>query len=162
MIPLSREQVPSTADAVIVGGGINGLTTAYELSRLGMKNIVVLEKEYIGSGSTGRCGGGIRQQWTTEENTRLAQESVRMYEGMSAELGYQVFFRQGGYLMVTENEADLPALRGAVELQNRCDVPTEFLQPDDCLKFVPDLDISRIKGASFCPKDGTAYPFAVV
>ncbi|MBU8871965.1 MAG: FAD-binding oxidoreductase [Gemmatimonadales bacterium] len=162
MIPLSSEPVPSTADAVIVGAGINGLATAYELAGLGLKNIVVIEKDYIGSGSTGRCGGGIRQQWTTEENIRLAQESVRMYEGMSAELGYQVFFRQGGYLMVTESEDDLPALRKAVELQNICDVPTEFLQPDECLKIVPDLDISHIKGATFCPKDGTAYPFAVV
>ncbi len=162
MIPLSRDQVPATADAVIIGGGINGLTTAYELARLGLKNIVVIEKEYIGSGSTGRCGGGIRQQWTTEENIRLAQESVRMYEGMSAELGYQVFFRQGGYLMVTETENDLPALRSAVELQNRCNVPTEFLQPEECLNIVPDLDISKLKGATFCPKDGTAYPFAVI
>jgi len=162
MIPLSQGPVPATADAVIVGGGINGLATAYELAQQGLKNIVVIEKNYIGSGSTGRCGGGIRQQWTTEENIRLAQESVRMYEGMSAELGYQVFFRQGGYLMITESEADLPALRSAVELQNRCNVPTEFLQPEDCLKIVPDLDISRLKGATFCPKDGTAYPFAVV
>jgi heterotetrameric sarcosine oxidase beta subunit len=162
MIPLSREQVPETADAVIVGAGINGLATAYELARQGVKNIVVLDKNYIGSGSTGRCGGGIRQQWTTAENIRLAQESVRMYEGMSAELGYQVFFRQGGYLMVTESESDLPALRQAVELQNQCDVATEYLQPEECLRVVPDLNVSAIKGATFCPKDGTAYPFAVV
>lgn len=162
MIPLNRQQAPASADAVIVGAGINGLAVAYELAKLGMKNIVVLEKTYIGAGSTGRCGGGIRQQWTTEENIRLAQESVAMYEGMSAELGYQVFFRQGGYLMVTENESDLPALRKAVDLQNRCEVPTEFLQPEDCRKIVPDLDVSRLKGATFCPKDGTAYPFAAV
>jgi sarcosine oxidase subunit beta len=162
MIPLSTGPVPGTADAVIIGGGINGLATARELVREGLKNIVVIEKNYLGSGSTGRCGGGIRQQWTTEENIRLAQESVALYENMSADLGYQVFFRQGGYLMITESEKDLPALREAVALQNRCDVPTEFLQPADCLQIVPDLDISRIKGATFCPKDGTAYPFAVV
>ena len=162
MIPLSRGAVPAAADAVIIGGGVNGLTTAYELARQGLKNIVVIEGQYIGSGSTGRCGGGIRAQWTTKENIRLAQESVAMYENMSAELGYQVFFRQGGYLMITESEQDLPALRQAVELQNSCSVPTEFLQPQDCLKIVPDLDISRLKGATFCPKDGTAYPFAVV
>ncbi len=162
MIPLSEGQVPVSADAVIIGGGINGLATARELAKQGVKNIVVLEKNYIGSGSTGRCGGGIRQQWTTKENIRLAQESVRMYEDMSADLGYQVFFRQGGYLMVTENEADLPALRQAVELQNQCDVSTEFLEPEDCLRLVPDLDISHLKGATYCPKDGTAYPFAVV
>jgi len=162
MIPLSTGPVPATADAVVVGGGINGLTTAYELARLGVKDIVVLEKNYIGAGSTGRCGGGIRQQWTTEENIRLAQESVRMYENMSAELGYQVFFRQGGYLMVTEDESHLPAMKEAVALQNLCEVPTEFLQPQECRGIVPDLDVSRIAGATFCPKDGTAYPFAVV
>jgi len=162
VIPLSRGPVPATADAVLIGGGINGLATAYELARQGLKNVVVIENNYIGSGSTGRCGGGIRQQWANEENIRLAQESVALYENMSAELGYQVFFRQGGYLMVTEHESDLPALRDATALQNKCDVPTEFLQPEDCLKFVPDLNISRLKGATFCPKDGTAYPFAVV
>jgi len=162
MIPLSRGQVPAAADAIVIGGGVNGLAAAYELARQGLKNVVVIEQNYIGSGSTGRCGGGIRQQWTTEENIRLAQESVALYENMSAELGYQVFFRQGGYLMITESETDLPALRQAVELQNRCDVPTEFLQPDDCLRVAPDLDVSRLKGATFCPRDGTAYPFAVV
>jgi len=161
MIPLSTGPMPSTAEAVVIGGGVNGLAVAYELARRGLRDIVVLEKNYIGSGSTGRCGGGIRQQWTTEENVRLAQESVAMYENMSAELGYQVFFRQGGYLMVTEDEAHLPSLRDAVALQNRCDVPTEYLHPEDCRRIVPDLDISNLKGATFCPKDGTAYPFAV-
>jgi len=162
LIALSSGPLPATADAVLIGAGINGLATAYELARRGLKNIVVLEKQYLGSGSTGRCGGGIRQQWTTEENIRLAQESVALYENMSAELGYQVFFRQGGYLMVTTREADLPALRRAVALQNRCGVATEFLQPRDCLELVPDLDISQLQGATFCPQDGTAYPFAVV
>lgn len=64
--------------------------------------------------------------------------------------------------MITENESDLPALRAAAKLQNECAVATEFLEPGDCLKIAPDLDISRLKGATFCPKDGTAYPFAVV
>ncbi len=162
MIPLHSEPVPSAADAVIVGAGINGLATAYELARQGLKNIVVLEKNYLGSGSTGRCGGGIRQQWTTEENIQLAAESVAIYERMSAELGYQVFFRQGGYLMITEQEEDLPALRAAVDLQRRCGVPTDFLTPRECLDIVPGLDVGDLKGATFCPKDGTAYPFAVV
>ncbi len=162
MIPLHSAPVPASADAVIVGAGINGLATAYELAGKGLKNIVVLDKNYLGSGSTGRCGGGIRQQWTTAENIHLARESVSIYEHMSAELGYQVFFRQGGYLMITEQEADLPALKAAVELQRSCGVPTDFLTPRDCLDIVPDLNINNLKGATFCPKDGTAYPFAVV
>ncbi|MFO7652708.1 MAG: FAD-binding oxidoreductase [Candidatus Krumholzibacteriia bacterium] len=162
MIPLATGSVPASADAVIVGGGINGLAVAYELAKLGVRRIVVIEKGYLGSGSTGRCGGGIRQQWTTAENVRLAQESVAMYENLSAELGYQSFFRQGGYLMVTENEDHRSAMLKAVELQNRCGVPSEFLEPQDCLKIVPELDVRNLKGATFCPTDGTAYPFSVV
>lgn len=162
MIPLADGPVPSTADAVVVGGGINGLSTAYELARRGLKKIVVLEKGYIGSGSTGRCGGGIRQLWTTEENIRLAQENVRLFENLSAELNYQPFFRQGGYLMVTEKEEDRPLLQETTALQNRCEVPSEFLEPEECLRIVPQLDISRLKGAVHCPQGGTAYPFSVV
>jgi len=147
---------------VIVGGGVNGLATAYELAKAGMKDIVVLEKTYLASGSTGRCGGGIRQQWTTVENIRLAQESVELYENLSAELGYNTFFRQGGYLMITESEDDIPALKKAVALQRSCNVPTDYLEPEECLKLVPHLNTAKLKGATFCPKDGTAYPFAVV
>jgi sarcosine oxidase, subunit beta len=162
MIPLRTDAVPATADAVVVGGGVIGLSTAYELARQGVRRVVVVEAGYLGAGATGRCGGGIRQQWTTEANVRLAQESVTIYEQLSAELGYQTFFRQGGYLMITEKEEDRAALRTAVELQNRCGAPTRFLEPRECLDIVPQLDISRVRGATFCHKDGTAYPFAVV
>jgi sarcosine oxidase subunit beta len=162
MIPLRNEAVPATADAVVVGGGVIGLSMAYELARRGLKRIVVLERGYLGGGATGRCGGGIRQQWTTEANVRMAQESVAIFEQLSAELGYQTFFRQGGYLMITEKEEDREALRKAVALQNRCGAPSRFLEPQECLDIVPQLDIAKIRGATFCPKDGTAYPFAVV
>ncbi len=162
MIPLPDGPVPARADAVIVGGGINGLAVSVELARRGLKDIVVLERAYLGSGSTGRCGGGIRQVWTTEENILLARESVACYERLAGELGLHTYFRQGGYLMVTEDAAQLDTLRDAVALQNRCGVRSEYLQPRDCLKLVPQLDVDRLAGALFCPDDGTAYPFSVV
>jgi len=87
---------------------------------------------------------------------------VAIYEQLSAELGYQTFYRQGGYLMVTERDEDREALKRAVALQNRCGAPSRFLEPRECLEIVPQLDISRLRAASFCHKDGTAYPFAVV
>ncbi len=162
MIPLSSSPVPRTAEAVVVGGGINGLAVAYELAKRGLRRIVVVEKGYIGCGSTGRCGGGIRQLWTTEENIRLAQENMLAYRNLSAELGYQPFFRQGGYLMLSEDEADRPVMQQAVTLQNRCGAPSLFLEPAECLKIVPELNVARQKGAVYCPEGGTAYPFSVV
>jgi sarcosine oxidase subunit beta len=162
VIPLDQDRLPPTADVVVVGGGINGLAIAYELAKLDRQRIVVLDQGYLGAGSTGRCGGGIRQQWTTEENIRLAQESVILYEDLAAELGYHTYFRQGGYLMVTERESDRAVLREAVALQRRCGVASEFLEPRECLAIVPELDVRALKGATFCATDGTAYPFSTV
>jgi sarcosine oxidase subunit beta len=162
VIAVTDKPVPSSAEAVIIGAGINGLAVAYELAKRGLKQVVVLEKRYLGSGSTGRCGGGIRQLWTTEENIRLAQENVRRYKTLSAEIGLHTYFRQGGYLMVTEKEDDRGALQKAVTRQNRCGVPSEFLEPEECLQIVPQLDIRGLRGAVHCPEGGTAYPFPIV
>ncbi len=129
MIPLRTGPVPATADAVIIGGGINGLCTAYELAKLGVKRIVVLEKHYIGSRhAPAAAAAASAPSGPPRRTSGWPRRSVRMYENMSAELGYQVFFRQGGYLMVTEQEEHLPAMKDAVALQNRCGVPTEFLR----------------------------------
>ncbi|MFH1843791.1 MAG: FAD-binding oxidoreductase [bacterium] len=162
MILRTDNQIPDSAEVVVIGGGVNGLAVAYELARRQAGRIVILEQGYLASGSTGRCGGGIRQLWTTEENVRLAQENVRHYRQLAAELGYHTFFRQGGYLMVTESEAQRPAMLRAVDLQNGCGVPSRFLEPTECLELVPELEISRVRGALHCPEGGTAYPFPVV
>ena len=77
----------TTTEVIIVGGGVNGAACAYNLAKRGMKRVVVLEKGYPGCGATGRCGGGIRQQWGLEENILLARESVKIFESLSQELG---------------------------------------------------------------------------
>ena len=91
-------------DIVIIGGGVNGMACAYNLAMRRAGKIVVLEKGYLGAGATGRCGAGIRQQWGMEENIVLAHESVKIFEKLSEELGFNIFFRQGGYLMLIYDE----------------------------------------------------------
>jgi len=151
-----------TADTIIVGGGVNGVATAYNLARLGMTNVVVLEKSYPGCGASGRCGGGIRQQWGLAENIILARESVRKFENLSAELGFNVFFRQGGYLMLVYDEREHALVNKTIPLHNSLDVPTRFLDPQDVAELVPGLNLDGVIGAAFCPTDGTAYPYAVL
>ena len=73
----------SSADVVIIGGGVVGCSIAYNLARLGVKDIVLLEKNFLASGATGRCGAGVRQQWGTEMNCRLARESMKIFENMN-------------------------------------------------------------------------------
>ena len=83
------------ADVVIIGGGINGCALAYELSKKDTK-VVVVERSSLAAGATGRCGAGIRQQWSARENVTLAMQSVRIFEQLGDELGASIGFRQGG------------------------------------------------------------------
>jgi sarcosine oxidase subunit beta len=147
---------------VIVGGGVNGLATAYNLARRGVKNIVVLEKGYIGSGGTGRCGAGIRQQWGLEENIVLARESLKIYERLSGELGFNIFFRQGGYLVLIFDEEEREIVAKTIPLQNDLGVPTHLLTVAEVVRRVPGINTSGLLGAACCPTDGMAYPYAVL
>ena len=151
-----------TAEVVIIGGGVNGLACGYNLAKSGMKDVVVLEKGYIGVGSTGRCGAGIRQQWGLEENIVMARDSVRIFEQLSAELGFNTFFRQDGYLMLIATEREQELVEKTIPLQNRLGVPTRFMKPDEIADFVPGINTEGIRGGAYCPTDGTAYPYAVL
>jgi sarcosine oxidase subunit beta len=151
-----------TAEVVIVGGGVNGLACAYHLAKGGMADVVVLEKGYLGVGATGRCGAGIRQQWGMEENIILARESVKIFERLSDELGFNTFFRQGGYLMIVSTEQEHELVKKTIPLQNRLGVPTRFMTPAEMADFVPGINLDGVIGAAYCPTDGTAYPYAVL
>ncbi len=151
-----------SADIIIVGGGVNGVASAYNLVKRGMSRVVVLEKSYPGAGATGRCGGGIRQQWGLEENVVLARESVRIFENLSAELGFNIFFRQGGYLMLVYDEREYSVVEKTIPLHNSLGVPTRFLDRQAIAKTVPGINLDGVLGAAFCPTDGTAYPYAVL
>jgi sarcosine oxidase subunit beta len=154
--------VTRTADIIVVGGGVNGMACAYNLAKRGMKDVVVLEKGYPGCGATGRCGGGIRQQWGLEENVILARESVKIFEDLSGELGYNIFFRQGGYLMLLYDESERALVSKTIPMQNRLGVPTRLLTLREIAEAAPGLNLDGVIGAGFCPTDGTAYPYAVL
>jgi len=147
------------AETVIIGGGIVGLSIAYNLAIRGVRDLVVLEQGYLASGASGRNGGGIRQQWSTEVNIRLMQESVAICKSFAKELGVNIWFRQGGYLFLARTQAEKERLERNVELQNRCDVPTRMLTPAEALKIVPELNIEGFVAASYNPTDGVLFPW---
>lgn len=151
-----------SADVVIIGAGVTGAALAYELTKRGVRDVVLLERRFPCSGATGRCGGGIRQQFTTTHNIRLAMESVIRYETLSEELGVDIEFIQGGYLILAETEAERKAQVEAVALQNELGLPSKLLSPEEARDVLPLLDVSTIVSATFCPTDGHANPFRVV
>ncbi|NLM43715.1 MAG: FAD-binding oxidoreductase [Clostridiales bacterium] len=150
-----------TANVVIIGGGISGCSIAYNLAKKGVKNIVVIEKQYLASGSTGRCGAGIRMQWGTERNCLLAKLSTEFYENANEELEvvHDIEFKQGGYLIVAATEKEVEQFKKNVALQNSLGIPTVYLSPKEAKEIIPHMDESKILGATFCPKDGHLNPF---
>lgn len=150
-----------TANVVIIGGGISGCSIAYNLAKKGVKKIVILEKNFLASGSTGRCGAGIRQQWGTEMNCKLAMESINFFETANEELGYDgdIEFKQGGYLLVASTEKEDMQFKKNVKLQKSLGIPVEYLTPKEAKDIVPYLNTDIIISATYCPKDGHLNPF---
>jgi sarcosine oxidase subunit beta len=151
--------LPATAEIVIVGGGVIGLAIAYYLAKRGLNNVVVVERGYLAEGASGRNGGGVRQQWSTEVNIRLMQESVELCRRFAVDIGVNVWFRQGGYLFLARSAAQVARLEKNIAVQNRCGVATRMLEPRQALAIVPELDLAGIVGAAYNPTDGILFPW---
>jgi len=150
------------AKTVIIGGGIIGLSIAYNLAKLGAEDIVVLEKNYLGSGSTFRCGSGIRQQFGDEANIKMMKRSVELWSRMEEDLGMDVDFRQGGYLFLLYDEDEVRDFKKNVELQNRFGVPSRIITPEEAKEIVPLLNTEGLLSAAWNHTDGKANPFKTV
>ena len=137
------------ASVVIVGGGIMGLSIAYHLAHdHGLRDVTILERGYLCSGASGRNGGGVRAQFSTETNVRLMQESLRLCREFAARMGINVWFRQGGYLFLVRSEAGRQNLEASAKVQNDCGHPTRLLTPAEAKKIVPELDTEGVVAAS--------------
>lgn len=151
------------AEVVIIGAGIMGLSIAYNLARHhGITDTVVVDQGYLCGGASGRNGGGIRAQFSTEENINLMRESIRICRDFASELKINVWFRQGGYLFIARSEEERRKLEASAAVQNRCGLPTRILTAREARAIVPELDTDRVVAASFNPEDGVIFPWPFV
>jgi sarcosine oxidase subunit beta len=150
------------ADVVVIGGGIMGLAIAFHLARLGVERVVVVDKSYLCGGASGRNGGGVRAQWSSEANVRLMQESIRLCRAFAHEMKINVWFRQGGYLFLARTENDRRSLEKSVGVQNECGLQTRMLTPREAKHLVPELDASAVVAASYNAEDGVVFPWPFV
>ena len=159
----SHGDFPATAEAVIIGGGVMGVSTAYHLAAAGMRDVVVLERdELLGQGATGRCAGGVRYQFATEANIRLSLASLPMLERFPDEIGVDPQYRRCGYLFVLTSPDDVKAFRRNVALQRSLGVDTLWLEPEEIGRRLPLMRFDDALGGTFHAKDGLADPNSVV
>ncbi|GAC1357536.1 MAG: FAD-binding oxidoreductase [Polyangiales bacterium] len=158
----------SSAEYVVVGGGIMGLAIAYHLAKRGVTDVVVVDRSYLCGGASGRNGGGVRAQWSSESNIRLMQESIRLCNDFANELKINVWFRQGGYLFLVRSEKRRRALEASVALQQECGLRSLLLTPQEAQRIVPELDLGGgvsgkpVLACSFNPDDGVVFPWPFV
>jgi len=149
------------ANVVIIGGGISGTAIAYNLAKKGMTDIVVFDDNYMTGGATGRCGAGVRQQWSSKGNCIMAKMSIDFFEQAQEELGYHrdVEFKQEGYLIVATTKEEDEQFTKNVALQNSVGIPSRKLTLQGALEIVPHLNPDIVISATFCPTDGHLNPF---
>ena len=149
-----------TADAVIIGAGIMGCSIAYYLASRGVKDIVVLEQDQIARGATADAAGGIRLQFSTETNIRLAQVSLEVWEHFPELFGTEIGLRQQGYLFLLTTEDEVKTFRANAALQESFGVPVRWLDPAEIGALNPAVRVDDVLGATFCPRDGWADPYS--
>jgi sarcosine oxidase subunit beta len=149
-------------EVAIIGGGVSGCAIAYHLARLGCREVSVYERGYLASGSTGRCGAGVRAQWGTEMNCRLAFGSLKRFERLAEELDYpDIEFKQGGYLILAFSRAQLRQFEKNVVLQRSLGIPSRAVTPGEARRIVPHLGAPDLAGATYSSSDGHCNPFKV-
>ena len=165
--PQWRHAEPQAAyDALIVGGGGHGLGTAYYLAREhGLTHIAVLEKGWIGSGNTGRNTTIIRSNYLFPESAALYDHALKLWEGLSQALNYNVMFSQRGVLMLAHTVHDTQVAKRHVHANRAAGVDNEWLTPQQAKAFCPLLNIGDIRypvlGAALQRRGGTARHDAV-
>ena len=147
-----------SADVVIAGGGIMGCSLAYQLSKRNV-DVLLLERETLGSQSTGKCAGGVRQQFSSEGNVRLQRMAVAMLERFEEEIGHPADFRQIGYLFVLTQPQQVEDFHHNMEMWHRVGLTeARWVDPADAARMVPILNVEDVLGCTFCPTDGVASP----
>ncbi|GAA4615574.1 NAD(P)/FAD-dependent oxidoreductase [Saccharopolyspora hordei] len=153
--------LPDRAEVVVIGGGVVGVSTAFHLAEAGV-DVLLLERDELGSGSTCKAAGGVRAQFSDPVNIELGQRSLRAFEDFARRPGGEIDLKQHGYLFLLSDPADVEAFEQGVRLQNEFGVPSRMLTVAEACELSPYVEPDGLLAAAFSPTDGHCTPEAVV
>ncbi len=162
-----RGDLRPSYDVVVIGGGGHGLATAYYLAKVhGITNVAVLEKGYIGGGNSGPNTAIIRSNYLTPEGVRFYDESIRLFQGLSQELDYNILSSERGHFTLAHTDAALRTMRWRAEVNKHLGVKSELVLRGALAKLVPQLNLSGdarypVLGALYHPPGSIARHDAV-
>lgn len=154
----------TTADVVIIGGGIVGSSIAYQLTKAGCRNVVLLEREsHQGKGSTGKSMGGVRAQFSTDVSIRMSLFSIPFFREFEHVLGHPSGYRAQGYLFIATQARQMAGLRANFEKQVAAGLTTaQIVSARQIHEMVPQTRPDDVVGGTFCSTDGFVDPYSVM
>lgn len=159
---VGRPELPRRASVVIIGGGIIGLSVAYCLARAGVADVVLVERDSLGQGSTSKAAGGVRAQFSDEVNIRLGQRSLEIFQSFGEEFDTEIDLHRVGYLFLLDNADDADGFARQVALQNDLGVPSRMIDVAEATRLSPMIDPTGLVAAAWSPEDGHCTPESVV
>jgi sarcosine oxidase subunit beta len=162
-----QHELQAKYDVVIIGAGVHGLATAYELAKRGVRKVAVLDKSYIGSGGSGRNTTIIRANYRTPEGVAFYRESLRLYQGLSQELDYNLLFSEQGHLTLAHTDRAVNIMVERAAVNKLLGVDSRVIEPNEIGKLCPHLDLSShpafpIQAALYHPPGAVIRHDAVV
>jgi sarcosine oxidase subunit beta len=160
-----RGELRRSYDAVIIGGGSHGLATAYYLRAHGITDVAVLERSYIGSGAAGRNTTILRSNYKTPDGARFYDASVKLYEGLSAELNFNLLFSQRGHLTLAHSDRATFVMANRAEVNRLQGIDSRLIWRDEIQRLAPTMTLDGIYpvvSALYHPPGGIIRHDAVV
>ena len=149
----------TSADVVVIGGGVNGVSTAFNLARLGIRRVTVVERRYLAAGATGKSGSLVRMHYTNEAESRLAWESLKVFRDFANVVGGDCGFDAAGFVEVVGPE-HAQAMAANVAMQQRIGIETRLVSKEELRGISPDMRVDDVGAAAYEPGSGFADPNA--
>ncbi|WP_328430367.1 NAD(P)/FAD-dependent oxidoreductase [Streptomyces sp. NBC_00443] len=150
------------ASVVVIGGGVMGTSIAYHVARAGIRDVVLVERDELASGSTSKAAGGVRAQFSDELNIQLGARSLEAFGRFEDETGHDIGLHRVGYLFLLSTPEEVAGFEAGVRLQNALGVPSRMIDPAEAQRLSPLITTDGLLAAAFSPDDGHCTPESVV